>query len=111
MRDNRTYIIRTIFRDEYRDIKFYRFLVRNKSLILSFFGLWFALGLVLALFSIFKPLVAWFFLFFATVVIGAVDHIIIGNSISRVLKILKKEYGIEITKTELLEVCKYVLPK
>jgi len=99
-------VVRATFMVKYFDLGIYRWLVANKHLTLSFLGLWFFWSLVLCFLDRYLLIQLWFWFSFPLVVVGAIDHIIIGFRLRLILRVLDDDYGIEVSQEELVETCR-----
>jgi hypothetical protein len=103
--------VERVFEEYYFDLRIYRWMNRNKNFLFTVIGFFFAWGIVTALFGRFAIIQCWFWIVFPLVVLGAIDHFVIGLRIRKILNVLKKYYSTDITKSELLLICKDILPK
>lgn len=102
-------IVRNVFKHYYSDFGVYRWMNRNKSGLFKLFGWSFLAFLILAFAKFYPPLIVWNIVTFSLIVAGAIDHMRISNKIAKILRILN-EKKISITKPELLDICKDILP-
>jgi hypothetical protein len=104
MNKNDIRIVKELFDENYRDIGIYRWMVRNiKWTRVIFIGSW-VMCVIGAVTGINALIYAFFLLFFGLGLFGAIDHVIIGKSMKRVMKAVEKA-GI---KTSWKEVCDIV---
>ena len=99
-------VIRSVFKDKYFDLRIYRWMVRKKASLFVLFGGAFVGSIVRAFMHDFNYIQVWFWVSFPLVVLGGIDHIIIGRRTRLILRILKDQYGIEINQSELIETCR-----
>jgi len=111
MEPKRSEIVRKIFLESYRDLGVYRLMNRWSPLFLMVLGGTFFMGLGFAFLGLYQFIQTWFYTAFPVIVIGGFDHFLIGLSIKRALNTLSEGYSIEITKKQLLDICKDILPK
>lgn len=109
MTTNEILCIRRAFQDHYFDIGIYRWMVRNMGWWMILFGSLFSVFLIMAFFSIYTPLLTWFWTALTIVVFGGIDHMIIGFSLRRIIQELRDE-DIHVTLTDLLRICNDILP-
>ena len=106
MTDREMVIARAAFRAKYFDLGIYRWMVRNKHLVLPFLGIWFFWSIVLCFLGRYLLIQVWFWFSFPLVVLGGIDHMIIGFRLRLILRILEDVYRIEIPQEELIETCR-----
>lgn len=102
--------IREVFVDEYYDLGIYRWLNRNKKVLKASFLIAFVAVLSIAILGQSWPLAIWAFLFIGTITAGAIDYVIIGLKLKKILTILKEE-DLEISQILLLDLCSDILPE
>ena len=98
--------VRWVFYEKYFDLGIYRWMVRKKASLFVLFGGAFVGSIVRAFMHDFNYIQVWFWVSFPLVVLGGIDHIIIGRRTRLILRILKDQYGIEINQSELIETCR-----
>lgn len=102
--------IKEVFKENYFDLGIYRWLNRNKSFLKPFFALTLVLVFSMSLVWSSWPIAIWSFLFIGTITISAIDYIVIGSSLKKIIKKLEYEH-IHLTRSSLLEICSDILPK
>lgn len=98
-------VIRSVFKDKYFDLRIYRWMVEEVSLLKLIFGIGYLICFPLCIWTPI-PIVLLFFTSFILVVIGGIDHIIIGSRLRLILRILWDDYKIEVSQQELVETCR-----
>jgi hypothetical protein len=110
MTTNEILCIRKAFQDHYFDLGIYRWMVRNMGWWVILMGSLFSMFLIMAFFSIYTPLLIWFWTALTLVIFGAIDHMIIGFSMNKILYYLRDE-DIHLTLSDLLRICHDLLPR
>ena len=107
---NEIFCIRKAFQDHYFDLGIYRWMVRNMGWWIILMGSLFSIFLILAFLAIYTPLLTWFWIALTIIIFGAIDHMIIGLSMRRIIQELRNE-DIHVTLYDLLRICHDILPK
>lgn len=110
--ENEIWVVKNEFQNIYWDLGIYRWMNRNRN---WFFEFVVAIG---AFYSgrwstgeSYWPVIYWGISFLTLALILGIDKAIRVNRIKRILRSLSEEFEINITKAQLFEVCKEILPR
>lgn len=109
MTEDQKKTVRKVFKDTYWDLRIYRWMVKKKKAFLLTMGVAFGIGLTCLVFGDHVPITVAFFVAFPLVVLGGIDHQIIGARLKRMIDILKTYHNIEVGREELVEACRDLL--
>lgn len=96
--------IKTVYANEFRHLYVYKFMYRYLYILKPVYVISFLLTLAYTPYSAW-PLAYWASAFIGIITLGAIDHFYIGLRFRRILRILRKEYNIEISLQYLLYIC------
>jgi hypothetical protein len=96
--------IKTVYANEFRHLYIYKFMYRWQHVLKPVYLVSFLITLAIAPYDAW-PLTYWAAAFIGIITLGGIDHFYIGLRLKHILRILHKEYNIDISLGYLLHIC------